>query len=214
MNQQSIAVIMLAIVVLFFGGIVVHDAVSKNRLGINANRTNWKWSDDWNNTNPVAPIKPQQNPIQPPVQPPVQPPSQQGQIVADSFSEAVAKAQEHNKPILVFFEADWCSWCQKMKKETLTNASVKTAMQKYVFLRVNTDKDRETAKKFNVKALPTFVIAAKTGEKLHMEQGYKDANDFVNWLNGSDTQPRSEPEVKPQPKPQPQPQPRPQPRGG
>lgn len=203
MSQQSFAITLLLVVVIGFGGIIAYDVASKNGLHINQQKSNWEWSDDWNNVQPHAiPQQPQQQP-QRPQQPqqPQRPQRPNGQVVATSFPDAVAKSKQYNMPILAFFEADWCSWCQKMKKEVLSDSKVKDAMLMYVFVRVDTDNNRETAQKFNIRSLPSYVITDSSQRTIRQEKGYKSASEFETWL-------RTEIERQPEQQPQPQPEPR------
>lgn len=188
MSQQSLAMTLLLAVVVFFGGIIAYDVVAKNRLHINQPKTNWEWSDDWNNVQP-----PEQPKVEPkkeePKEEPKQPEPPQGQIVASSLDDAVAKATQYNMQILIFFEADWCSWCKKMKSETLTNAQVKSAMQKFVFLEINTDQNKNIAQQFNIRSLPSYVISNTEKKAVKTGQGYKPADQFISWLGSQETVP-------------------------
>jgi thiol:disulfide interchange protein len=206
MDQKTFVLGILLVVCIGFGGIILYDMKANNRFGVNEPKSNWQWNDDWNQVNPQQ--QPQQPQQQPPVRPEV-PERPMGQITATSYADALAQAGKHGMPVLINFGADWCSWCKKMKSETLTDQKVKDVMMNYVYLYVDTDKDRATGRKFGVSALPSFVITNCNEQKLKFEQGYKSAGEFEPWLNDSSMfkQPKKD-DAKPERQEEPQPQPR------
>lgn len=189
MNEKSTILLVLVIVMFGLCGFILYDAKTNNRLGFGKDqpKNNWQWEDDWNKTNPIESPKP---PVQPPEVKPEKPTQPQEQIVATSYVEAIKKAAEVKMEVLVFFEADWCNWCQKLKKETLTDPKVKEAMKKYIVVHVNTDQDRSTGKKFGVKYLPSYVVTNAQEQSIKADGGFKTPDQFIQWLNGGgQTQP-------------------------
>ncbi len=69
---------------------------------------------------------------------------------------------EHNmsdKITIVNFYADWCGPCQMMQREVFSKMAEKDHM---TILKINIDKNRETAQKYNVQGIPsTFVYKNK-----------------------------------------------------
>lgn len=179
MDQRAIMLFVMVMVVLGMGAFVAYDMTTNDRLEkiTGKESSNWNWNDNWDNTDgpSVNPVKP--NEVTPEV------PQNRSQIVASSYQEAIRKSGELGMPVLVYFEADWCSWCQKMKREVLTDAKVKQMMKNYVLVHVNTDKERSVARKFGVSGLPAFVITNSAERKLKMDQGYMNADKFTQWLN-------------------------------
>jgi thiol-disulfide isomerase/thioredoxin len=159
--------------------------------------TNWQWSNDWNNpadpngsTGPTNPVVP------PPVAPPTQPqPTKPAEFVLMGYNDAMKKSAEEGKPVIVMFTASWCTWCNKFKKEVLTDANVKAACSKYLFTMVDADQEKVAVRKFGVTGLPTFVITNSKEEKLKVAGQYMDAPTFIKWLDnpGLMNQPKAEP---------------------
>lgn len=158
--------------------IAIVGVVGLKKAGIidNGPANNWIWEDNWPNSLPNKPNLPD-NPVQP------QQPQQTQPQAATTFEQAKRMSQESNRRILVMFTAEWCSWCQKMKNETLHDPGVQTAMQNYIFLMIDTDKDSSVSSKFGVRGLPTFVITDSTEAKLRVASGYQDKDKFIQFLN-------------------------------
>ena len=188
MNQQQIVVSMFVVILLVFGGIIAYDVVSKDRLHI-AQGNNWQWGDDWNNPDPAQeqpeiPRTPEQPPPPPQDQEKPEPPKRpEKPIKANNWDEAVTQAGRYGMPIYILFGADWCSWCKKMKSETIPSSQVQDVLKNYVYLEVNTDRNKDLAKKFGVRALPSNAISNVNGDNLKFKQGYASASEFAQWLN-------------------------------
>jgi len=192
-------------VLVVFGGLVAWDITSNNRLGNlgGDNKTNWNWNDNWSSTEtPSNPQQPQQPHVTPPQPEKPKDDMSMPQIVATDYQDALAKSGEHGMPVLVLFKADWCGWCKKMESETLTDAKVKVAMKHYIMVYVDTDKDRRTASKFSVRGLPSYVITNNKEANLKSGSGYKDADDFAQWLDNPNLyeQPKAPQDRREQPK--------------
>lgn len=185
MNQRTGTLLLLLILLLGFAGFLIYDYKNSNHFGFRKDepKSNWTWEDDW-----------KANPIEQPKEQPKKPETPKEQVVAGTYAEAIKKAAELKMSVLVFFESDWCSWCKKLKSETLSDAKVKEAMKKYIVVFVDTGKDRAAAKKFGVRYLPSYVVTNDKEEKVKSDGGFKTADEFLRWLG---TQPD---QVKPDPK--------------
>lgn len=154
-------------------------------------------------------------------------------VVARSYNEALEIGSRAGKPILLFFSSKDCYWCQKMKSEILPSVSVQEAMKPYIFYEVDLSMENERPKnstdyvlsrKFQIEALPTYMVINSKEVKLKWDKGYQDVKGMVDWLDNpsfyaqpklTDPEIRSQPEDEkdevPAPKPAPQPERR---RGG
>lgn len=108
--------------------------------------------------------------------------------VATTYEEALVLAKEKNKPIFIYFEADWCGYCKQMKKNVLSNKEVKnTISQNYIELFVNIDLDPNTKSLFRVKSVPTYLICSPDGDVIQKHSGYQDVRNFLKWLEPKNT---------------------------
>ena len=100
-----------------------------------------------------------------------------------TYEELIKLLDNPNKPLAVlFFSAKWCTWCEKMKKETLKNDKVIKALDRYVFYVVDLDKEGKVGKKYGVGGIPAYCIIDKREKPFRKGAGYKTPSSFVNWL--------------------------------
>ena len=62
---------------------------------------------------------------------------------ASSYQEALDKAKQENKEIVLFFTADWCSNCTNMKEVTISSSKVQEALKKVIYLEIDVDNEKE-----------------------------------------------------------------------
>lgn len=85
-------------------------------------------------------------------------------------------------PVLVDFYATWCGPCQMMAPVLET---VNQQMnQKIQVVKVDTDKYPRLASQYQVQALPTLVLF-KGGQPINRLEGAMQANQLVQWVEGS-----------------------------
>jgi thioredoxin 1 len=66
---------------------------------------------------------------------------------------------QSEKPVLVDFYADWCMPCKSM--EPIIKEVAKTTEGKTKIIKINIDKNTETAQNYEVQAVPTFILFKK-----------------------------------------------------
>lgn len=101
------------------------------------------------------------------------------------LSKAQEQAKKENKLVLVDFTgSDWCPWCIKLDKETLSQpaftdyAAKNLVLVKVDFLRhteqpADVKKNNETlAKKYNVEGFPTEIAMKPDGTVVMTQVGY------------------------------------------
>jgi thiol:disulfide interchange protein DsbD len=95
-----------------------------------------------------------------------------GQIAwVHDFEEGMAQAAEEGKPVMVDFYADWCTFCKKLDAEVFSRPDVAEASEDFVAIKVDTEKDRETASKYGVSGLPTVVVLEPDGTEIRRSRG-------------------------------------------
>lgn len=98
-----------------------------------------------------------------------------------SYEEAMAKAKAQNRLTMIFFHADWCTYCQKMKATTFQSARVWKSLGKVAPVMLNIDKEGAKIKqKLGVKVFPAFVFMAPDGTKFAEMNGFVAATMFAD----------------------------------
>lgn len=81
--------------------------------------------------------------------------------------EALAKAAEENKPVLVDFWAEWCAACHELEQITFVDLRVRSVMEQFVLLRFDATQDtpelRRLKAKWKIQGLPTVLLLNPRG---------------------------------------------------
>lgn len=99
-----------------------------------------------------------------------------------SWSEILATAKEENKAVFLDISANWCGYCKRMKANVFTNPEVAKYYNK-TFINVSVDGEKgegiQLAKKYGVKAYPTFVFLNPDGSISYQTYGYHSKERFL-----------------------------------
>jgi thioredoxin-like negative regulator of GroEL len=102
-----------------------------------------------------------------------------------SYPEALRAARTNDKPMLVDLGAEWCGWCKLMDKETYGDSRVKNALANFICVKVDVDKDPETAIAFQASSLPRTVIISRASQIAADNIGYLDADRFLAFFTAA-----------------------------
>ena len=98
----------------------------------------------------------------------------------------LALAKSENKPVMIDFVADWCGPCKSMDKETFSNADVIRKAQAFIPVRIDIDKQRAVAAKYNGLArayggagIPNILFLSSKGTKIKQIIGFKTARQIL-----------------------------------
>jgi thioredoxin-related protein len=90
-----------------------------------------------------------------------------------SYTEGMAAGKETGKKIFISFYADWCTFCEKMDKETFREKDVVSFVNnRFTAIRVNSEKELEVAQKYFVRGLPMTWFLDANGEKISSIPGF------------------------------------------
>ena len=93
----------------------------------------------------------------------------------EPFSELI----KSDKPVLVDFYADWCGPCKAMNP--LIQDVARSIEGKGKVIKINIDKNENTARQFQVQAVPTFMIF-RNGQIIWRHQGMIDKGRLLSAL--------------------------------
>jgi protein disulfide-isomerase len=103
------------------------------------------------------------------------------------LAAARTQAQASNRPMLVYFTAEWCGPCQGMRRHVWTDPRVADAMAAYVPVRIDVDVHPDIARRFNIEAMPTFVVLDAQQQVVRQSTGAMEAADMETWLKTAST---------------------------
>ncbi|MFQ6073242.1 MAG: thioredoxin family protein [Methanosarcinales archaeon] len=97
-----------------------------------------------------------------------------------NIDEGFRIAQEQNKPILVYFWAQWCKYCEQLETKTLPNEKVSKILKNdFVLVAIDLDEQGEVAQRYGVSYPPHEIFLDKNGNIITRIPGYVDANRFL-----------------------------------
>ncbi len=89
------------------------------------------------------------------------------------YQDSLRVGKEEGKKIFLSFYADWCTYCVKMEKETFRDPEVVAYLNQYfISTKVNSDRQQNLARKYNVQGLPSTWFLAEDGEAIGNLPGY------------------------------------------
>lgn len=101
---------------------------------------------------------------------------------------ALKKATMAKKPVAIFFTAEWCYYCQKLKAETFPDKAVQAKAEQMVFMIADMTDDKSTspeeakaASRYGLQGFPTTVLISKSGKHLMNDTivGYAPAKEYA-----------------------------------
>jgi len=102
------------------------------------------------------------------------------------------KTAKPERPMVLLFGASWCGWCRKMEADTLTDPKVETIAGKFLWVKVDIDKDPELAARYAVDGVPVTVVLDTQGRVMGTQGGYMPPVKFVDFLTKSLANPHPE----------------------
>lgn len=106
-----------------------------------------------------------------------------------NFASILAKAKKENKLVFVDAYASWCGPCKLMVKNIFPLKTVGDYYNSH-FINVKIDMEKgegvDLAKKYNVKAFPTYLFIDGNGETVHRTLGYVEEKDFIQFAKDAE----------------------------
>lgn len=112
----------------------------------------------------------------------------------EGFEAGLALAQNRQRPAFVYFDAEWCSWCQRYKRDTLEAPRVRNLLARhYVATRVDFDARPDLVKRYGIRGLPYTLILSPKGEVLNGFVGILTPEDMSDLLRDFAARPEPAP---------------------
>jgi len=103
-----------------------------------------------------------------------------------NLPSAIQAARTNAKPVLVYFTATWCGPCKMMAATTLQDAGVKQRLTSVMPVLIDIDEEPTLSQRYEIQAVPTFVLLNPQEEEIHRRSGYMEATQFGAWLEQSE----------------------------
>jgi len=91
-----------------------------------------------------------------------------------SYDEALNLSARSGKPVMIYFWADWCTYCNKYRVETLSDSAVvKILGEDFVLLSIDVNNDQEgIASIYGVQVMPTTLFVDSDGVVLETVRSF------------------------------------------
>lgn len=97
----------------------------------------------------------------------------------ENYELALEESRRSNRPVLVYFDAIWCSWCQQYKREVLDKPQVKLFIHRYYSpVVVDFDARPDLFNHFGGRGLPFTVFLSPDGNVVNRFVGILSVKDF------------------------------------
>jgi thioredoxin-related protein len=107
---------------------------------------------------------------------------------AEQYNDALKRASKQDKPVILYFYSNYCTYCAAMDRDTLSDVEIKrTLVADIVYYRVNVDHQEQIARKYSVRGYPTTWLLEPTGKPIAAIPGYVEKRDFrkvLSYLKG------------------------------
>ena len=106
--------------------------------------------------------------------------SETSYVIKDDYETAKVLAKETDMPILLIFSADWCGYCQQLKKDMPNIQDI----DRYIVCIIDIEINPDLKQQMGIRSLPTSVIINQANShEISRKSGYK-ATEYSRWLRG------------------------------
>lgn len=95
----------------------------------------------------------------------------------------IGQAQKEERPAVLILYADWCQWCRKLFAETAVDPRIKAVADRFVWIKVNSDKEKAYKEQYGQDGYPLIVLFDRQGKVARKLDGFRDAASLREELN-------------------------------
>jgi thioredoxin-like negative regulator of GroEL len=99
-----------------------------------------------------------------------------------NYEAGLRKAGEQGKFVLLAFQTAGCPACQWMDREVFSKSEVARALEGWVAVRVDGNREPRLALEYRVEAFPTFFVLSPAGQVVAGFMGTRPADQFIQFL--------------------------------
>ena len=91
-------------------------------------------------------------------------------------------AAQKNEPVLLAFKATWCGPCKQMDAEVFAQPAAARMLANWILVHLDYDKDRELARQYGIRGVPTFIVLSPSGKEVDRTDGGLSLQEFAAFL--------------------------------
>ena len=101
-----------------------------------------------------------------------------------TYREGTDLARRQKKNMVIYFHADWCTYCGQMEKETFGDAAVIDFLNKQtIAIKVDVDQEQRIARQFGVRGLPATFLLLNNGQQIGPMPGFIPPRAYLSMLS-------------------------------
>lgn len=101
------------------------------------------------------------------------------------YAKGFSLARSLDRPMLLFFTADWCTYCHQMERDAFVDETVSALAKQFVCVLVDADQEPEVCEKFEVQGYPTIQFMTSRGVPLNRLTGRKPAGQLAGHMEAA-----------------------------
>ncbi|MCM2374047.1 thioredoxin family protein [Aporhodopirellula aestuarii] len=102
----------------------------------------------------------------------------------DNLESGWKEAKATGRPMVIFITSDQCIYCDAMKRDTLSDASVRQRLlSRFVPIRLRPDANNKVLSRISIPAYPTTLVAHPRGKVMVHRIGYQPVEKFHEMLS-------------------------------
>ncbi len=113
----------------------------------------------------------------------VKPETDKAGIDWNDYTPGLARAKNQDKSVFLYFYAQWCTYCTKLKQTTFMDEKVQAYLDDhFVSISVDADQNQTLSQTWQVTGLPTMWFLTPEGDRISNLPGYVDGSQLLKIL--------------------------------
>jgi thiol:disulfide interchange protein len=101
----------------------------------------------------------------------------------NDYTPGMTRAKNQEKNIFLYFYAQWCTYCTKLKQTTFVDKKVQAYLDDhFISISVDTDQNQTLSRNWQVTGLPTMWFLTPEGDRISSLPGYVDGPQLLHIL--------------------------------
>lgn len=101
----------------------------------------------------------------------------------NDYTPGLARAKNQGKSVFLYFYAQWCTYCTKLKQTTFMDKKVQAYLDEhFVSISVDADQNQTLSQTWQVTGLPTMWFLTPEGDRISNLPGYVDGSQLLKIL--------------------------------